>query len=132
MVYQIYFMPENAPVGSRGYTMFDIEYYMKRSENPPDIVDIGPSEWYSEIHCLPCVDGLSYFIEDKLGKIDLDEFVKEATEIQEIRGLLYERLNNMPKQYELAREFHYEDFGKKLRKMLDDFCEKYGLYLSID
>ncbi len=124
-------MPENAPAGSRGYVMFDIEYYLKQRENPPDIIG-GGSEWYSELHCLPCVDGLSYFIEDKLGKIDLDEFVKEATEIQEIRGLLYERFNNMPKPLEQARKFHHDDFGKKLRKKLDDFCEKYGLYLNID
>lgn len=131
MVYQIYYLPKDAEPGSRGYTMFDIEYYMKEQVTPPDVISLVKN-YYSELHCLPCVDGLTYFLRDKISEIDVDEFVKDATEIQELRGRLWEWNNNRPKSYEEAYDFHYHKFGKELRKILDDFCEKYGLYLNID
>lgn len=56
-----------------------------------------------------------FFIEFGYHKIDIDfdfeEFIKEGTEIQELRGLLYERFNNKPKE---------------------DFANKYKLYLNKD
>lgn len=45
---------------------------------------------HSEIHCLPIVDGISTLIKESLNNknFNFDEFIKDATDIQEIRGLL--------------------------------------------
>ena len=129
MVYQIYYTPKNAPKGNRGYCMFDIEYYLKVAYPR----DMKVMFWQSELHCLPCVEGLSYFVRDKSDEnFDVGQFVKDATEIQELRGLLWEWNNNKPKPKEEAEEFHYHKFGKELKEKIDKFCEKYDLWLNID
>lgn len=73
--------------------MFDIEYYQKQSDRSKD--------WYSEIDCLPLVEGIAYFLKDSFKNKDFifEDFVKDADEIQEIRGLLYERYNNKPQSH---------------------------------
>ena len=123
MTYQIYYNPN----GGRGYTLFDIEYYMQQS-------DISKDWWYSEIHCLPCVDGISYFLKDALSNKDFkfEEFVKDAYEIQEIRGLLYERYDNKPKPRTDANHFHYHIFGKGLKEKIYKFANKYKLFVNED
>ena len=129
MTYQIYYRPDNSAENSRGYVMFDIEYYCEQSQTK--------DKWFSEIRCLPCVEGNTRFLRDVFEhKIDIDfdfeEFIKEGTEIQELRGLLYEKFNNKPKEYEESREFHYHIFGKVLEKLLNDFANKYKLYINKD
>lgn len=129
MTYQIYYKPENSAENSRGYVMFDIEYYREQSQTK--------DKWFSEIRCLPCVEGHTRFLRDVFEhKIDIDfdfeEFIKEGTEIQELRGLVYESFNNKPKEDEESREFHYHIFGKVLEKLLNDFANKYKLYLNKD
>lgn len=126
MTYQLGYTPKDSP-NSRGYVMFDIEYYLKQSEKDKE-------KWYSELHCLPCVDGLTYFLKDVLKneKFDHVQFVKDAMEIQELRGLLYERHDNRPKEHEEASDFHYRVFGQKVKDILSNFREKYGLWINID
>lgn len=128
MVYQIYYLPDGSPEGSRGYTVFDIEYYLKQSGKDKDL-------WFSEIHCLPCVEGISRFLKDQLGKDDFDfeQFIKDGEELQEIRGFLWERHNNKPKEYQDANEFHYHQFGIELKSILEIFVRKYnGMNLNVD
>ena len=60
----------------------------------------------------------------------IPEFLFE--EIQEIRGLLYERYNNKPKIYDEARVFHYKVFGKILKEKIEAFANKYNLHINID
>jgi len=126
MTYQIYYMPKGEQNNSRGYTLFDIEYYQEHSDESKD--------WYSEIHCLPIVDGISYFLKEAFTNRDfiLEDFVKDADEIQEIRGLLYERYNNKPKSQTDAHHFHYRVFGKILEEKIYKFANKYGLFVNID
>lgn len=126
MTYQIYYSPKGEEKNSRGYTLFDIEYYQKQSDKT--------KEWYSEIHCLPIVEGIAYFLKDSLNNKDFsfEEFVKESGEIQEIRGLLYERYDNKPKPSTDANHFHYHVFGKILEEKIDKFASKYGLFVNID
>lgn len=126
MVYQIYYMPKGSKNDDRN-VMFDIEYYQSKSEVKNDY-------WFSEIHCLPCVKGIVSFLKDKRNEEDFnyDEFVELAEEIQEIRGLLYERYNNRPKPYDEADEFHYKFFGKILKEKVEAFANKYNLYINID
>lgn len=68
MTYNIHYIPKDAKKDHRGYTMFDIEYYQTYGENK--------EKWFSEIHCLPCVEGIARFMKDKLTEedFDLDKF----------------------------------------------------------
>jgi hypothetical protein len=126
MTYQIYYTPKGEENNSRGYTLFDIEYYQKQSDKTKD--------WYSEISCLPVVEGIAHFLKDSLSNKDFmfENFVKESYEIQEIRGLLYERYDNRPKPSIDADHFHYHIFGKVLKEKIYEFSNKYGLYVNID
>ena len=126
MTYQIYYIPKGEQNNSRGYTLFDIEYYQKHSNNS--------KYWYSEISCLPIVEGIAYFLKDVLNNKDFifEDFAKEADEIQEIRGLLYERYDNTPQSHTDAHHFHYHIFGKVLKEIVDKFADKYGLFVNID
>lgn len=127
MVYQIYYTPKDSKNNDRGNVMFDIEYYLSKSEVKNDY-------WFSELSCLPRVKGIVSFLKDKRNdeNFNYDEFVELAEEIQEIRGLLYERYNNRPKQYDEANEFHYTFFGKILEEKLETFANKYNLHINID
>ena len=122
MIYQIYYSPNGEK--NRGYVLFDIEYYLKKLNNS--------KEWQSEIHCLPLIKGISYFIKEFIKDKYFNEFIKDATDIQEIRSLLYEQYNNKPKSKFEASNFHYKIFGKILEGMLNDFANKYGLYINRD
>ena len=127
MTYQIYYMPKDFTRNSRGYTMFDIEYYKIPSQTK--------DKWFSDISCLPCVEGLTHFLKDKFNEdinFDIEEFTKAAIEIQEVRGLLYESFNNTPKENKEANHFHYNVFGETLEKLLNNFADKYGLYINKD
>lgn len=126
MTYKIYYNPKGEQNNRRGYTLFDIEYYLEQSDKSKD--------WYSEIHCLPVVEGISYFLKDAFNNKDFifEDFVKEADEIQEIRGLLYEYYDNRPKSHTDARNFHYHIFGEVLKEMVNTFANKYGLFVNID
>ena len=127
MVYQIYYITEDSKNSDNRNVMFDIEYYLSKSEMKNDY-------WFSELSCLPCVKGIVSFLKDKRNDEDFnyDEFVELAEEIQEIRGLLYERYNNRPKPYDEANEFHYKFFGKILKEKVEPFANKYNLYINID
>lgn len=127
MVYQIYYTPKDSKNNDRGNVMFDIEYYLSKSEVKNDY-------WFSELSCLPCVKGMVSFLKDKRNdeNFNYDEFVELAEEIQEIRGLLYERYNNRPKPYDEARDFHYKIFGKILKEKVETFANKYNLYINRD
>ena len=127
MVYQIYYTPKDSKNNDRDNVMFDIEYYLTKSEVKNDY-------WFSELSCLSCVKGMVSFLKDKLNDedFDYDEFIELAEEIQEIRGLLYERYNNRPKPYDEANEFHYNFFDKILEEKVDTFANKYNLYINID
>lgn len=126
MVYQIYYTPKDSKNDDRN-VMFDIEYYMSESEVHKDY-------WFSELSCLPCVKGMVLFLRDKRNdeNFNYDEFIELAYEIQEIRGLLYERYNNRPKPYDEANEFHYRFFGKILKEKVEAFAKKYNLDINID
>ena len=103
-MYQIYYMPKGEQNNSRGYILFDIDYYQKQSNNSKD--------WFSEIDCLPVVEGIAYFLKDALNNKDFifEDFVKESDEIQEIRGLLFERYDNKPKSHINASIFSFRTF----------------------
>ena len=126
MTYQIYYIPKVEKDNGRGHVLFDIEYYLTHSE--------GSDKLYSELHCLPIVEGISYFLRDAFNRKDFifEDFVKDSDEIQEIRGLLYESYDNKPKTMDDARQFHYHVFGKTLKDKIEKYADKYGLYINID
>ena len=130
MTYYLRYTPRDKQ-NTRGFVMFDIEYYKKQNAK-------NKEEWYSEISCLPCVDGITMFLKDKFNEpgFDYEQFIKDAYEIQEVRGLLYEHQwngqNNCPKSSKDADNFHYHIFGKVIEKLFDDFTKKYGLWINRD
>lgn len=130
MIYYLKYTPKGQQ-NSRGVVVFDIEYYKERSDKDEDL-------WNSEISCLPCVDGLTIFLKDKFNEpeFDVKQFIKDATEIQEVRGLLYENnwegQSNRPKPAEDANNFHYNIFGKVIENLFEDFTKKYGMWISRD
>jgi hypothetical protein len=127
MTYYLGYTPKDAPQNSRGTVMFDIEYYQEKSHYDPE-------KWISEISCLPCVDGLTLFLKDKFSEpgFDYKQFMEDAYEIQEIRGFLWERNDNHPREKDDANNFHYHMFGKAIKEIFDEFCKKYGLWMGID
>ena len=130
MTYYLGYTPRDKQ-NTRGFVMFDIEYYKKQDEK-------NKEEWYSEICCLPCVDGITMFLKDKFNEpgFDYEQFIKDAYEIQEVRGLLYEHRwngqNNRPKSSKDADNFHYHIFRKVIEKLFDDFTKKYEMWINID
>ena len=108
------------------YPLFDIEYYMKS-------VDKGDG-WYSEIRCLPIVEGITRFLRYKFMSNDFDyeQFIRDAEGVQEIRGILYETYDNRPKDSGDAHQFHYHVFYEALVKVIHEFADKYGLFIDID
>ena len=122
MTYQICYSPSGEK--NRCYILFDIEYYLKKWNSPEG--------WYSEIDCLPVVEGISYFIKEHLNDKDFnfDEFIEDATYIQEIRGLLPKIFGDGSKQKTSIYIFLHREFEKRLEEMLCYFCDKYNLYIS--
>ena len=123
MTYQIYY---EGPNNNKRYTLFDIEYYLAQNEKS--------KEWYSEVHCLPLVEGIAYFLRDKFkdDNFNLEEFIKDSEEIQNVRGILYEHYDNRPKKSSDANHFHYHIFGNVLEEKIDSFAAKYNLFVNID
>ena len=125
MTYQIIYRPNGIENRSGEMVMFDIEYYLKEFEN---------KLWYSEIDCVPIVKGLTCFLKDRFKNENFNhiEFMEDATNIQEIRGDLYEKNDNKPKAFDDARNFHYKVFRDHLVELLGWFAEKYGLVINVD
>lgn len=130
MTYYLGYTPKDQQ-NSRGVVVFDIEYYKERSEKDLWL-------WNSEISCLPCVKGLTIFLKDKLNEpgFDVNQFIADATKIQEVRGLLYENMwegqSNRPKPAKAADNFHYNIFGKVIENLFEEFTKKYGMWISRD
>lgn len=126
MTYQICYTPKDSSENKRAVCLFDIEYYRKHSEDE--------NLWLSEIHCLPIVEGIVRFLKDERERQDFDyeTFIKDATEIQEIRGLLYESFNNNPKPNDASIKFHYHVFKKVIEEIFDEFAYKYDFSINRD
>lgn len=91
--------------------MFDIEYYLKPCKNSLN--------WMSEIHCLSIIEGIAHFLKDMLSDNDFvfEEFVNDASEIQEIRKMLYEsNFDNRPRPSKESTYFHNKTFRHALEK----------------
>lgn len=58
MTYQIYYLEEGRESNNRGNTLFDIEYYLT--------YDADDDYWFSDLHCLPIVEGIARFLKDRL------------------------------------------------------------------
>lgn len=127
MTYQIYYMPKDMEDNGRGFTMFDIEYYEVQSPHEKD-------KWYSEIHSSPIVEGIVSFLKDRSQDTSFNwsQFSTDATEIDELRGLLFERYNNLPKNVIESTHFHYHVFGEVIKEKIYHFAEKYGLFVNVD
>ena len=107
---------------NRGYTMFDIEYYMCRNND---------NLWQSELHVLPCVEGLvRYTLSQKdNSNFNVEQFIADSEVIQELRGWLWEVNGNKPDE---QNKLHYGERYQYIKTILNDYAEKYGCYVSMD
>jgi hypothetical protein len=90
--------------------------------------------WYSEINCGVCVKGISKFLQDKLKDVsfNIDEFITDSEEIQEIRGWLWETHENNLCNLDACSERHYHKFKPELDNIIKNYCQKYGLSINVD
>jgi hypothetical protein len=116
-------------INYREYTLFDIEYYQAMSEKKND-----KDCWYSEIHCLTCVKGITHFLKDKLNDptFNVEEFINDSEIIEEIRGWLWETHDNKLCDLHTNTQRHYHVFKPELDKIIKSYCEKYGFSINID
>lgn len=128
MVFQIYF-------GERGMehnVLFDIEVYLKQEER------LG-GDWYSEIISSAFGSAFAnYFfsvnIQELIDKGSyISDMVKDAKELEELRGWLYERANfsNTPINMTLASERHKKVVAYVKEKVYV-FADKYNLNVNED
>ena len=119
MTYEIYWGEDFTK--HRGWTLFDIEYYQKSTD--------VPGKYYSEIRVLPDAEGLLRFFDTKKddSTFDKERFIQDCITIQELRAWLFEVA-----VYTIKDASHYGERYKHIKRIIDDFCEKYGLYLNID
>ena len=122
MTFQIY-CGEDFTV-NRGYTMFDIEYYMSRNND---------NLWQSELHVLPCVEGLVRYTLSQKDNPDfnVEEFIADSEVIQELRGWLWEFDGRNNKPYADGK-LHYGERYQYIETLLNDYAKKYGCYVSRD
>lgn len=128
MVFQIYF-------GERGMeynVLFDIEVYLKKEER------LG-GEWQSEIHSSAFGSAFAnYFfsvnIQELIDKGSyISDMVKDAKELEELRGWLYERadFSNTPINMNWASERHKKVVAYVKEKVYA-FADKYNLNVNED
>lgn len=128
MVFQIYF-------GERGMehnVLFDIEVYLNKEER------LG-GQWQSEIHSSAFGSAFVnfFFSTDIMGLINkgsyISDMVKDAKELEELRGWLYERadFSNTPININWASERHKKVIAYVKEKVYA-FADKYNLNVNED
>ena len=125
MVLYIYKQNED---GGRN-VIFDIEFYLK-DDNFHD-----GRLWYSELHVVTMVKNLLIWYKDNQHNFTEEteqEFLNDIHEIDNLRGWLWEKEKNWATSSEEARRRHDRDFLPKLRKIVNDFANKYGFETNED
>lgn len=117
------------------YELFDIEYY-KISEAilmNKCASDFKELKYRLELYSSPLVRGIVMFLRYKKDDtiFDYDEFIKDATVIQELRGFLWEHHQNDFLPYKEITKY-YDEFQKELEAKLEFFAGKYGLTIITD
>lgn len=125
MVLYIYKQNED---GGRN-VIFDIEFYLK-DDNFRD-----GRLWYSELHVVTMVKNLLIWYKNNQHNFTEEteqEFFNDIHEIDNLRGWLWEKEKNWAVSSKKADERHYHDFLPKLRKIINDFANKYGFETNED
>lgn len=118
--------------------VFQIRYEYSDKQRPMCLFDIEcyiTEEDVVELHCHTCVAGIMKYAYNVLLKQDdkvKENFVKDAEQIEELRGWLWEvyKAQNSKKT---AKE-QYSEVLDSLRVALNDFCDKYpgDIYVNED
>lgn len=119
MVYEIYYGDKRP-----GETLFDIEYYLKINEREND-------KWYVELRSSSFISGAINFICDVLKPELREQFIRDCSELEELRGWIWEKHKNNPRTRQEASKDR-DEWGKYVEGKIRSFCNKYGLYLNID
>ena len=125
MVLYIYKQNED---GGRN-VIFDIEFYLKNDEFREGRL------WYSELHVCTMVKNLLIWYKNNQHNFTEEteqEFFNDIHEIDNLRGWLWEKEKNWAVSSEKARRRHDHDFLPKLRKIVNNFANKYGFETNED
>ena len=125
MVLYIYKQNED---GGRN-VIFDIEFYLKNDDFREGRL------WYSELHVCTMVKNLLIWYKNNQHNFTEEteqEFFNDIHEIDNLRGWLWEKEKNWAVSSKKADERHYHDFLPKLRKIINDFANKYGFETNED
>lgn len=122
MIIQIYW--DGNSTSDRGYTMFDIEYYQIKADK---------DQWQSEIHVVPCIEGLVRYTASHKDSSEffLYKFIEDCELIGGLRRWLWESdgIHNEPSKDD---KLHYGERYDHIMNTVNEYAEKYGLYVNID
>ena len=113
----------------KGHALFDIEWWLHCDDSYKTA-----ERWYSKINSSTCVEGITRFLQDKLKEdnFDVEEFITLSKGISRLAGWLWELHKNYPVNRDRAEERHYHQFDPELMKIINQYCDKYGLSKHID
>jgi hypothetical protein len=115
--------------------MFDIEYYQIQTGSyiTVDGYTAPKKLWQSELHVLPCVEGLVRYTLSQKDNPDfnVEEFIADSEVIQELRRWLWEidGANNKP---DTEGKLHYGERYQYIESLINDYAKKYGCYVNRD
>ena len=116
--------------------MFDIELYIKESDVSKEYSE---KLYYTEIKPYIIAEGISNYVFNEIKtKEQLDEFIFDTNQIDELRALLFEgewiipNWTNEPLNCSAAGARLCKIHRQRFVKIMKDFCEKFNLELSVD
>lgn len=133
MVTRIYYTDKN----DKSYCLFDIDYYAKQANIPEEKQwNYKEQTWHLEINV--CVDprGIAHFSMDRANEKNLmEKFIKDAYEISELRGWLWEH-HRRDEFYAPFKDIEkiecHSQLSKDFNKIIHDFCTLYGFTTMTD
>lgn len=106
------------------YTLFDVEVWRDKQEKT--------NKWYTELRAYSFVEGVARYLMAQNDNVnfDVEEFIKDASEIEELRRWIWEVA------FYTFKENDFQDAHKQkcdyVRNKMKAFCEKYECYLNED
>lgn len=105
------------------YALFDVEIWETKGVT---------NKWYTELRAHSLVEGITRYLMAQNDNVNfnVEEFIKDAYEIEELRGWIWEVA------FYTIKENNTQDAHKQkcdyVRNKMKAFCEKYGCYLNED
>ena len=115
---------------NHGSIVFDIEFFQAKMDYDIDL-------WHSEIRVTAVPNGLIDLIErlTESGKFNKEELKTDCAKVTGLTWWLWQQTEcnqNLSTESDKADERHYKKFLPHVKEVLNEFCDKYNLYLNED